>query len=330
MPIYRDKARGCLVFEFDRVIEGKRVRARKLLPKSWSRAQADTYDRQECARLYAVAARVERPQFLIEDAVTIYLKERAPDLKSGQIIIRELGLMYWAYKGKQIGDLAEACKNYSEKALKDDGSELAPATKRNRIRYLVSACRYGWKRHGMAEHDPGARVLMPTVRNERQYYTDRRGMLMIARACKCRATRAAIRVSFYSGMRLGEVVSASREDGLFKLPDTKNGNPRFVPIHPRARAASTVAMRDKWHMSKQFKKAARAVGMDHLRFHDLRHSAASEMINSSVDLYTVGAVLGHKSAASTKRYAHLATETIGEALANIGKKSPIAKRKRAA
>lgn len=140
--------------------------------------------------------------------------------------------MYWAYQGKPIGDLADACKRYSEKAVRDDGSELAPATKRNRIRYLVSACRYGWKRHGMSEHDPGARVLMPTVRNERQFYTDRRGMLLIAKTCACKATRAAIRISFYSGMRLGEVVTAQREDGLFKLPDTKNGLPRFVPIPP--------------------------------------------------------------------------------------------------
>ncbi|MEJ2897231.1 tyrosine-type recombinase/integrase [Bordetella avium] len=330
MPIYRDKARGCFVFEFDRAIEGKRVRTSKLLPKSWSRAQADAYDRQEAARLYAVATRVERPQFLIEDAVTIYLKERAPHLKSGDIIIRELGLMYWAYRGKPISELAEACKLYGEKAIRDDGSELAPATKRNRIRYLVSACRYAWKRHGMSEHDPGARVLTPTVRNERQFYTDRRGMLLIAKACTCKATRAAIRISFYSGMRLGEVVAAVREDGLFKLPDTKNGLPRFVPIHPKANAAAKVRMRDKWTMSKNFKKAARAVGMGHLRFHDLRHSAASEMINASVDLYTVGAVLGHKSATSTKRYAHLATETIGGALANIGRKSPDAKKQRVA
>ncbi len=89
-------------------------------------------------------------------------------------------------------------------------------------------------------------------------------------------------------------------------------------------------LRDKWTMSKNFKKSAHAVGLGHLRFHDLRHSAASEMINSSVDLYTVGAVLGHKSAASTKRYAHLATQTIGDALANIGRKSPDTKRKRVA
>jgi site-specific recombinase XerD len=71
--------------------------------------------------------------------------------------------------------------------------------------------------------------------------------------------------------------------------------------------------------------------MGQLRFHDLRHSSASEMINAEVDLYTVGAVLGHKSPASTKRYAHLATDSLKVALEKIGvKKSPTTKTKRAA
>ena len=60
--------------------------------------------------------------------------------------------------------------------------------------------------------------------------------------------------------------------------------------------------------------------MGHLHFHDLRHSTASEMINAKVDLFTVGAVLGHKSTQSTKRYAHLATHTLANALDRVGKK----------
>ena len=61
--------------------------------------------------------------------------------------------------------------------------------------------------------------------------------------------------------------------------------------------------------------------MDWLHFHDLRHSAASAMINADIDLYTVGAVLGHKSSESTKRYAHLATKKIEQAILKIGHKA---------
>ena len=53
-------------------------------------------------------------------------------------------------------------------------------------------------------------------------------------------------------------------------------------------------------------------------FHDLRHSNASAMINKGVDLHTVGKVLGHKSAQSTRRYAHLSIETLDAAIRKIG------------
>jgi len=45
------------------------------------------------------------------------------------------------------------------------------------------------------------------------------------------------------------------------------------------------------------------------------------MVNAGVDLYTVGAVLGHKSSASTRRYAHLNTENLEKAVGMIGKKA---------
>ncbi|MEK7947053.1 tyrosine-type recombinase/integrase [Pigmentiphaga sp. YJ18] len=81
-------------------------------------------------------------------------------------------------------------------------------------------------------------------------------------------------------------------------------------------------MPDQSTISRHFRAAREAVGMDWLHFHDLRHSATSEMINREIDLYTVGAVLGHKSAQSTKRYAHLATAALRKAVGEIGKKSP--------
>jgi integrase len=74
----------------------------------------------------------------------------------------------------------------------------------------------------------------------------------------------------------------------------------------------------KWTVSKEVKKALRAVGLGHARLHDLRHSAASEMINAGVDLYTVGGVLGHKSQVSTARYAHLATPAAPSRAADRG------------
>lgn len=72
-----------------------------------------------------------------------------------------------------------------------------------------------------------------------------------------------------------------------------------------------------------FRKPAAAIGRPNLHFHDLRHSAASAMIQAGVDLYTVGKVLGHKDGRSTARYSHLSTDQLRNALGKIsGRKSP--------
>jgi site-specific recombinase XerD len=54
--------------------------------------------------------------------------------------------------------------------------------------------------------------------------------------------------------------------------------------------------------------------MRDLRIHDLRHSAASFMINGGVDLNAVGRILGHADHKSTMRYSHLANETLMRAV----------------
>lgn len=60
--------------------------------------------------------------------------------------------------------------------------------------------------------------------------------------------------------------------------------------------------------------ARAAAGLDGLHIHDLRHSAASFMINAGIDLFAVGKVLGHADHQSTMRYAHLANDTLMQAV----------------
>jgi integrase len=336
MPIYRDRERGAFVFEFNRVIPGAgRIRARKRLPKAWNQAQADAFDRKESARLYALASGTEGADHLIEDAVSRYVEERCPNLKTGKATALELAGMYWAYAGRPMSALPDVVKAYKLKARRvdKDGVEhaLAPASIRNRIRYLVSACRWGWREHSMGEHDPGAAVTVPQVKNERHVYGSRIDMLRACKACKNRTARMAIRIAFYSGMRLSEILKAKVRGTAWVLEDTKNGNPRIVPIHPRAAVCSRrFKAIPKITIQRAWSRARDAAGLQGMHFHDWRHSAASELINAGVDLYTVGRVLGHKDSRSTQRYAHLAVDTLSAAIGKIGQKNPSIPQKKTA
>ncbi len=329
MPISRHHT-GRWLYQFDRVIPGAgRQRANRVLPEGWTKPQAQAYDRAESARLYALAAGISQPaEPLIDDAVLLYLTQHAPGLKNFRDLQGALALMLPAYTGQPMSQLATVARTYATA----QAGKISAATIHNRLAYLRAACRWAWKAHNMGEHDPAERMQLPKINNARHEYYDRATMLRIARAMPHPASRAAYRVGFYTGLRISEVLASqpvqANNQAALKITDSKNGRPHIVPLHPHiAHLVATLAQRKqwplnitKWTVSKHFKAAARSLGLSHLRLHDSRHSAASEMINADVDLYTVGAVLNHKSATSTRRYAHLATARLREAVNKIGQR----------
>lgn len=313
MPAHYSKARKRWVYEFDRSIDGRRQRACKLLPREWTREAAEAYARQQDAKLYATATGVKQ-DWLIADAVLAYLVEHAPGLKNRDKLTSDLALVRDCIKGRRIEELPEVVAQY-----RADNKSLSPATIKVRMSYLRAACRWAWKHKGMGQSDPGARVVMPTVKNARTVYIQRKEMLQIARRIKNPDARAVVLVAFYSGMRISEITRCRVEAGAWTLDDTKNGTPRIVPVHRRLahiarrwpRAISNRAI------EANFRAAANAAGRQDLRFHDLRHSTASALLAEGVDLYTVGAVLGHKATASTQRYGHLATKALAAAIGRL-------------
>jgi integrase len=75
-----------------------------------------------------------------------------------------------------------------------------------------------------------------------------------------------------------------------------------------------VAVKKAW---RGVLKAAKVAGF---RFHDLRHTFASNLVMAGIDLNTVRELLGHKSLVMTLRYAHLAPEHKAAAVESLMKR----------
>jgi integrase len=318
MSIHWVKAKKRWRFEFKRTIHGRRYRLVKLLPAGWSQAQADAFDREEIGRLYAIANGLQRQEHLIDEAVSLYLTDKR-HLKSFKETAEHLAAIAWSYTGKPLTDATLA--SVSAEVLRVEGSRgSSPATMRNRLACLKAACRWAWKRHGLTEHDPTGRMQLPSVRNERHVYVQRKGMLQACRACTNWQAQIAIRVAFYTGMRLGEMWTVSVEGDRLVLYDTKNGDKRAIPAHRKIKHLLKFLplTGPKITVQRAWERARDAAKLGPVRFHDLRHSAASEMVNAGVDLYAVGAVLGHRDSRSTKRYSHFTVEYLASAVGVIG------------
>ena len=66
-----------------------------------------------------------------------------------------------------------------------------------------------------------------------------------------------------------------------------------------------------------WRAAVKAAGIEYIRFHDLRHTAASWLVMAGVPLYEVQRVLMHSDPRMTMRYAHLAPDFLRGAMARL-------------
>ncbi len=132
-----------------------------------------------------------------------------------------------------------------------------------------------------------------------------------------------------TGMRQAEILSMKWEQvdmvrGVITLFKTKNGEIRIVPLaglakrelekHSKIRnLKNPYVFHGRQYSYIQFPRGAwdSALGRAEItdfKFHDTRHSAASELAMNGASLHEIAAVLGHKTLAMVQRYAHLSEQ----------------------
>lgn len=145
-----------------------------------------------------------------------------------------------------------------------------------------------------------------------------------------------------SGMRRGELLSLKWEqihNGLIYLEKTKTNEPRQIPINntlvelfgkikkQNPGSAYVFAYRTSkkdedignlkvltftdtpmHNIKHSFQTAVKKAGIEHCRFHDLRHTFASHLLMNGASLKDVQELLGHKTFEMTLRYGHLSGE----------------------
>lgn len=147
-------------------------------------------------------------------------------------------------------------------------------------------------------------------------------------------------------MRMGELLAldwqhVDLERQTAHLPDTKNGDPRTVPLSKRAVTVlqglerletgrvfpiSRMSLRKGFpraleRAQAQYRKDCEAAGREpspgflaDVHFHDTRHEAASRLANKLSNVLELSAVTGHKDLRMLKRYYHPRAEELAKKL----------------
>lgn len=150
---------------------------------------------------------------------------------------------------------------------------------------------------------------------------------------------AALRLYLFTGCRRAEILDlqwsqVDFERSVLRLPDSKTGE-KVVMLSAPAREVlaglpriegnpyvicGSLPGRRLVNLEKTWHQVRRAAGMPDLRLHDLRHSFASVGAWGGASLPMLGALLGHKDARTTARYAHMVDDPIRAVNDRIGER----------
>ena len=245
-----------------------------------------------------------------------------------------------AYLGDHI--LVEVTRrvinDYKVKRLNEG---IKPATLNRELATMKKAFNLAIREWEWVEKNPVQGVSMEEENNKRDRWliTEEEGRLL--KVCPS-WLRELVIVALNTGMRLGEIISLEWKGvDLFRKTVTvfksKNKEPRTIPINEtvfemlkskgKAKSIKTDlvfytdnhTMLLKTGVDHAFQTALKKVGIKDFRFHDLRHTFATRVVQSGKDLYKVQRLLGHKTPSMTQRYAHHYPESLRDAVEVLDK-----------
>ncbi len=289
---------------------------------------ARTYEQaKECeakALLDLHCGRVGRPiERTLEQAMLKYIDSpEFTSLRSRRKLESQLRAVVPYVEGRMLGQAVEAADEMKRDMWRQG---LEPATINRRLAIIRRVCNLAYKRWGWLDRPIGDRIELLPENNERHIYLTQAEAEALIEAVEKPEAQAVVTIAVYTGLRAGEIFRLTRTnikgDVIEIGTHTKNNEPKAFPILPMVRSAlNSVPLTITYRNTiKYFWKARQEIGRPDIRFHDLRHTLASWLVQSGATLKDVQSWLGHQSPLSSNRYAHLSVERLKKVAKKIKK-----------
>lgn len=233
------------------------------------------------------------------------------------------------------------------KLMEDRG--WAPATF-NRVKSIISMAYRLAVQNGVVNSNPARLVRQMRVDNGRIRFLSPAEEMRLRQAIMedCPQHLPAFEIAVNTGLRASEQFHLTWEDVDLErrqicLTQTKNGRVRYIPLNPTATKAFA-AMRQthdgdgkvflntvtksryqgqaRTTARNWFEAVCRKAQLQDFTWHCLRHTFASRLVMSGVDIRTVAELMGHRTLAMTMRYAHLAPQHQQDAVERLERFHP--------
>jgi len=238
----------------------------------------------------------------------------------------------------RLGDLKLA--RLSRAPLVEVRDELAegksPATVNRYLALISHACTMAEKEWEWMDSNPLRKISrMQESQGRVRYLSDdeRKRLLAATTQSPHPHLHAIVLLALTSGARKGEILGLQWKDvDLTKrtavLQDTKNRDRRTLTLVPQVIVElkkikkvrridtdlifthPTTGTPNPFYFEKAWRQARAMAELEDFRFHDLRHTCASNLAMNGATTAEIAAVLGHKTLAMVKRYSHLSDEHV--------------------
>ena len=304
MPVYKDK-RGRYHVEF---CQGGR-RVHRVCPPDTPYAKAKEWETKLRQEVFRVDQLGGLPEYSLQQGIDRYIREypgkdKANIQGKARVIERFVG-------GRALGDVVSVAGE-----IGNDGS-VSPSTRNRRLAILRRVANLAYRKWGWLKEPLGDKISGLPENPSREVYLSKAQIRKLAEAQDNVQVKAAIYIAAYTGLRSGEILALKPEDirvGVIHVRTSKSGKPRMVPVIPKIRPWLRLL---PIGLHKSTLSHAVSKAMPGVRFHDLRHSAASLLVAAGVDLYTISKILGHADTRMSARYAHMEVKALKKAMRKL-------------
>jgi site-specific recombinase XerD len=209
---------------------------------------------------------------------------------------------------------------------------LRPASVNRELATMKKAFNLALKEWQWIPSNPVSRIALERENNKRDRWLTPDEETRLLKASPA-WLRDFILFALNTGMRLGEILSLSwrgvdLDRKTVTVFESKNDEKRTIPINDstvkmlkrmgKVRSIKTDLVfysschtkLDARNVRRDFQEALKKARIEDFRFHDLRHTFATRLVQNGVDIYKVQTLLGHKTPSMTQRYAHHYPESL--------------------
>lgn len=219
------------------------------------------------------------------------------------------------------------------------GAPMSGGTINRHLASLSAVMKVAVKEFGWIPKNPVSNVSKMAESKGRERFlkdAERDRLLKACDGSECAALPAFVRLALATGARKGELLglqwsNVDLVNRRVRFVDTKNGESRTVPLAASAIGTlkawkadrlpvGSVFPKIQWAIDPAWRKARSEANLEDVRFHDLRHSAASYLAMSGASMIDIAAILGHRTLAMVKRYSHLSEQHTTAAIDRMAEK----------